>query len=99
MHFAMCLQRQEVLQDNFLDGVNVLKKQTALPMFHMGERKSIFICKKGMRWFLKQVKKEIAADDEEWEDVDANAALDDIYGRGGCNRRHTQRAGHDLLWQ
>jgi hypothetical protein len=78
MHFAMCLQRQQLLQDNFLDGANVLKKQTALPMFHMGERKSIYICKDGMRWLLKQIKTEIAADDGEWEDVDDNAALDDV---------------------
>jgi len=78
MHFAMCLKRQQLLQNDFLDGANVLKKKTALPMFHMGERKSIYICKDGMRWLLKQVKKEIAADDEEWDDVDDDAALQDV---------------------
>ena len=78
MHFAMCLQRQELLQDTFLDGANVLKKQTALPMFHMGERKSIYICKDGMRWLLKQIKKEIVADDEGWEDVDDDVLLEDV---------------------
>ncbi len=78
MHFAMCLQRQELLQNIFLDGANVLKKQTALPMFHIRERKSIFICKDGMRWLLKQVKKEIVADDEGWEDVDDDVLLEDV---------------------
>ena len=76
MHFAKCLQRQQLLEVDFLDGANVLKKQTALPMFHIGDRKSIYICKKGMRWVLKQFQKEIAAageadsaeDDDEWED-------------------------------
>ena len=78
MHFAQCLLRQQLLEVDFLDGANVLKKQTALPMFHIGDRKSIYICKKGMRWVLKQFQKEIAAageadsaeDDDEWEDMD-----------------------------
>ena len=67
MHFAKCLQRQQLLEIEFLDGANVLKKQTALPMFHL--------CKKGMRWLLKQYQREINAvevdnlanDDGEWE--------------------------------
>ena len=55
------------MEIEFLDGANVLKKQTALPMFHL--------CKKGMRWLLKQYQREINAvevdnlanDDGEWE--------------------------------
>ncbi len=66
------------MQDNFLDGANVLKKQTALPMFHMGERRSIYICKKGMWCLLKQIKKQIAPDDEGWEDVDDDVLLEDV---------------------
>ncbi len=63
-----------------VDGANVLKKKTAaLLMFHTGDCQSIYICKKGMRWLVKQIKKEIAADDEGWEDVDDDhAPLEDV---------------------
>ncbi len=66
------------MEDEFFDCANVLKKKTALPMFHMGERKSIYINKKGMRWVLKQIQKEITADDDDgWETMDEDEAQDD----------------------
>jgi hypothetical protein len=64
------------LEDEFFDGANVLKKKTALPMFHMGEQKSIYICKDGMCWVLKQIQKEITADDDGWETMDKDESKD-----------------------
>jgi hypothetical protein len=43
MYFAKCLERQQVLEDEFFDDANVLKTQMALPMFHIEEQKSIYI--------------------------------------------------------
>ena len=36
MHFAHCLKHQQQLETVFLDGVNSLKKQNALPQFAIG---------------------------------------------------------------
>ena len=76
MHFAKCLEKQQLLEDECFDGANVLNKKTALPMFHMGEQKSIYICKDGMRWVLKQIQKEITADDDRWETMDKDESKD-----------------------
>ena len=75
MHFAHCLKHQQQLETVFLDGVNSLKKQNALPQFAIGGRNSIFICKKGMRYVLKQYKKEIGDSTEEVH-IDNNTDTD-----------------------
>jgi hypothetical protein len=77
MHLSKCLERQQLLEDEFFDGTNVLKTKTALPMFHMGEQKSKSIFKKGMHWLLKQIQKEITDDDDGWETMDEDKAKDD----------------------
>ena len=76
-HFGKCLQQQQNLANNFAHCANWLKGQTALPMHDMGSRMSIFICKKGMHYVLKQYKKDIvsneanlAIDDNGWETMD-----------------------------
>ena len=76
-HFGKCLQRQRNLENNFAHCANRLKGQNALPMHDMGSRMSIFICKKGMHYVLKQYMKdigsngdEVAIDDDGWETMD-----------------------------
>ena len=77
-HFGKCLQRQRNLENNFAHCANQLKGQTALPMHDMGSRMSIFICKKGMHYVLKQYQKDIVSsgdqvgldDDNSWETMD-----------------------------
>jgi hypothetical protein len=69
-HFGKCLQRQENLAGNFVHCANRLKGQNALPMHDMGSRMSIFICKKGLHYILKQHMKDIGSNGDGWETMD-----------------------------
>ena len=52
-HFSKCLHRQSTSQSDFLGNENCLKKQMALPEFHIG-RISILIDQKGLYYLVKQ---------------------------------------------